>query len=212
MCLPLRAPAFLALVIGAALSSAGHAQTAPTPDLLMGCPEWRTLNPADLRAARVTVSRAVFTDVTGKPGRAYVVKDDLLLQGPAVNGRRCSYFVKGGAPTGVGGYLNTMLMRNLPTSPALSGTWAAERAQLNVTKTAAGAWTVSGNATAPTAGGSVNTGELGGPVARQGDAWRYAVDGCTLSLWPVGPWLVAQDNGACGGLNVTFGGLYTRQR
>ena len=96
----------LTLLGSAALLSPAHAQAAPDP--LMGCPDWLTLEPGDLRAARVSASRAVFTDASGQPGRTYVVKGDLLLQGPAVNGRRCSYFVRGGVPTGVGGHLNTM--------------------------------------------------------------------------------------------------------
>lgn len=208
MRLLLRSLVTLTLLSLPALNGA-HAQT--TPDPLMGCPDWMTLNPSELRAARVTVNRAVFTDASGRPGRASVAKDDLLLQGPALNGRRCSYPVKDGVPTGVGGHLNTMLAQNLPTSPALSGRWAAPRAELSLTRTAS-AWKVTGNATVPTPGGSVNTGTLDGLLSRQGDAWRYAQGGCQVNLWPVGPWLIAADSGACGGLNVTFGGLYTRRR
>lgn len=191
-----------------------HAQgsPAPAPATQLGCADWLTLEPGDLRAARVSVSRAVFTDASGKPGKASVVKGDLLLQGPAVNGRRCSYPVRGGVPTGAGGYLNTMQVQNLSASATLSGTWAAAQGTLTLTRTAAGAWQVEGTASAPTPGGSVNTGDLGGLLTRQGSAWQYAADGCELNLWAVGPWLLAADNGACGGLNVSFSGLYTRQR
>lgn len=200
----------LTLLGSAALLSPAHAQAAPDP--LMGCPDWLTLEPGDLRAARVSASRAVFTDASGQPGRTYVVKGDLLLQGPAVNGRRCSYFVRGSVPTGVGGHLNTMQVQNVPASPALSGTWKSGTGTLILTKTAAGTWRVQGDALYPTPGGSANLGEVAGPLTRRGGTWQYASDGCELHLWPVGPWLVALDNGACGGLNVTFSGLYARQR
>lgn len=195
----------LALLGSAALLSSARAQT--TPDPLRGCPDWLTLDPGELRAARVSASRAVFTDASGQPGRAYGVKGDLLLQGPAV-----SYVVRGGVPTGLGGYLNTMQVQNVPASPALSGTWKSGTGTLILTKTAAGTWRVKGDALSPTPGGSANLGEVDGTLTRRGGAWQTAADGCELSLWPVGPWLVALDNGACGGLNVTFSGLYTRQR
>lgn len=204
----------LALLGAAAPTPLAHAQgaPAPAPATPLGCADWLTLEPGNLRAARVSVSRAVFTDASGKPGKAYVVKGDLLLQGPPVNGRRCSYFVRGGVPTGAGGYLNTMQVQNLPASAALSGTWTSGSGTLTLTKTAAGAWQVQGSALYPTPGGSANLGEVDGTLTRRGGAWQVAADGCELNLWPVGPWLVAADNGACGGLNVTFSGLYARQR
>lgn len=209
--MPTIQPSVLTLaLLGTTVFSSAHAQA--TPDPLMGCPAWQTLNPGQLRAARVSASRAVFTDASGRPGRATVVKGDLLLQGPSLNGRRCSYPVRGGAPTGTGGYLNTMQVQNLPASPALSGTWTSGAGTLTLTRTAAGTWRAQGDAQAPTPGGSVNTGVLDGPVTRRDGTWQYAAEGCELSLWPVGPWLVAVDNGACGGLNVTFSGLYARQR
>lgn len=175
-----RAVLTLALLGSAALLSSARAQA--TPDPLRGCPDWLTLEPGDLRAARVSASRAVFTDASGQPGRAYVVKGDLLLQGPAVNGRRCSYFVRGGVPTGVGGYLNTMQVQNLPASPALSGTWKSGTGTLILAKTAAGTWRVKGDALYPTPGGSANLGEVDGTLTRQGGAWQTAADGCELSL------------------------------
>jgi hypothetical protein len=35
---------------------------------------------------------------------------------------------------------------------------------------------------------------------------------CVVKLHRRGPYLVVSDNGNCGGLNVSFGGIYTKAR
>lgn len=179
------------------------------------CPEsWSALNPATLRASRVTAVRAVLTDARGIPVSLGLSSGELVLQGPAVAGRRCTY-VPGDA--GRSGALHTSDTELLPIPAAPeAGTWERD-ANAGLTlkaKDASGALVLTGSAVFPTAGGSVNAAHLNGPLRRADSPrrWLYADGDCALTLWPLGPWLLVQDNQKCGGLNVTFAGLYRHVR
>ena len=37
-------------------------------------------------------------------------------------------------------------------------------------------------------------------------------DGCKVRMQRIGPWLLIEDNGSCGGAGVTFTGLYRREK
>jgi uncharacterized protein len=77
---------------------------------------------------------------------------------------------------------------------------------------------VEGNATwvGDMATGNVNTGELDGTFKREGNAIHYSSDGdegCKLTIqWVKNSLNVSDDNGRCGGLNVTFDGQYRKIR
>jgi hypothetical protein len=76
--------------------------------------------------------------------------------------------------------------------------------------------------------GSVNIGDLDGLFFRDGDTAEGAIDhprpvrrtrpqdwtdgrtDCAARMWLVGPYLFVEDNQYCGGLNVSFGGVYRR--
>lgn len=71
--------------------------------------------------------------------------------------------------------------------------------------------------------GGVNIGEFAGEARSAGAALDFAVteaglvaiargadDACKVWLRRVGPWLLADDNNMCGGANVSFRGLYSR--
>jgi len=36
--------------------------------------------------------------------------------------------------------------------------------------------------------------------------------GCRVRMQRIGPWLLVEDNGDCGGSGVTFSGLYRRKK
>ena len=59
---------------------------------------------------------------------------------------------------------------------------------------------------------NVHIGELAEATAqRDGDGLKLApYDGCAVTLRRAGPWLIVDDNMGCGGLNVTFRGVYRR--
>ena len=75
--------------------------------------------------------------------------------------------------------------------------------------------------------GGVNVGEIEVEVAIADGAAAFAIDGdgpakpfdfkrpdngdvCRLKLWRLGPYLVVVDNVSCGGMNVTFTGVYRK--
>ncbi|WP_291428900.1 hypothetical protein [Deinococcus sp.] len=204
--------ALMALISPLAAATA----TPPISPEMVGCPTaWTELNPEQLRAAQVSVPRATFSDARGVAGRFSVRAGDLLLQGRSVQGRRCSYLLPiGGLPDQVmRGFLPDTQVEALPVPADLHGTWARDaNAGLTVRQGVGGALTLNGSATHAGADGSVNMGNLNGPLRRQEGAWplAYSDGGCSVRLRPVGPWLLATDNGQCGGLNVRFDGLYQR--
>jgi hypothetical protein len=77
--------------------------------------------------------------------------------------------------------------------------------------------------------GGVNVGEIGAEVSIADGAASFAMDDdgntkpfdlklpdesdvCRVKLWRLGPYLVAQDNVHCGGMNVTFTGVYRKAK
>lgn len=116
-----------------------------------------------------------------------------------------------------------------------TGAWrSGDEQEIDIKKAAGGAITLEGNASyggddpARVASGGVNMGQIGGTLTPadgkaafstgdNGDAAPYdAHPGddtvCRVRLWRLGPYLVAADNLACGGMNVTFTGVYGREK
>ncbi len=59
--------------------------------------------------------------------------------------------------------------------------------------------------------GNVNTGTIDGMVRMQGNGARYELDGCQFAIEFLPDALIVDgDNGACGGMNVSFDGDYER--
>ena len=59
--------------------------------------------------------------------------------------------------------------------------------------------------------GNVNAGSINGMVRIEGNAARYDLDGCQFTIEFLPDALIVDgDNGACGGLNVSFDGDYER--
>jgi hypothetical protein len=73
--------------------------------------------------------------------------------------------------------------------------------------------------------GAVNTGEISATLAVDGASLAFTMGeddetlplepddesySCGMKMWRLGPYLVASDNGNCGGHNVTFSGAYRR--
>jgi hypothetical protein len=145
----------------------------------------------------------------------YVIGGDVVLASAPVNGFRCVY-----APTTGGdlaaGFLPAAELEAAgdaePLTPEfLAGRWGhLGETEIAFTRSGA-ALSVKGQATYETGvPGGVHTGELDGPVTLADGAARYAVDGCEVTARRRGPFLIVSDNNACGGMNVSFGGVYTR--
>jgi hypothetical protein len=72
--------------------------------------------------------------------------------------------------------------------------------------------------------GAVHTGTIEGEVTPTGDRLSFAIGdegtlpveqgeefGCKVWMRRLGPWLIVDDNNNCGGVKVTFRGVYTRK-
>lgn len=181
-----------------------------------------------LRAARIVAPGRVYFRDDGAggpcegpkcPGKAYVMNGDVV-----VSGRRRGPWVCVIYPNSRGGTEGWVRLDEIApvaaTAPGLdiwTGTWArGDHAELTV-KRAGARLSVTGQAlwfgSRPD---NVNTGEIDAAGTPEGDTLRardvaYPNDeGCHPSLRRLGPYLVVADDKSCGGLNVTFTGVYRR--
>ncbi|HEX4196130.1 MAG TPA: hypothetical protein VHZ26_01680 [Caulobacteraceae bacterium] len=155
--------------------------------------------------------------------RAYVVAGNELLTGRGAGPYVCAFF-----PNRVGGSAGWIERARLvpvpvPASPPLgawAGHWANGDDTIDLT-VKAGALVADGSAWWPSANpspaqfpGGPNVGDLGG-TARPSGAKVVFTDndpsGCTATLTLVGTLLVVADNRNCGGMNVSFSGVYQRK-
>ena len=145
---------------------------------------------------------------------AHVIGGDVVLASAEVNGFRCVYAA---APKGdlAAGFLPAAELEPAPdaeplTPEFLAGRWGhLGENQITFTQSG-GALTAEGKANYATADGGENSGEFSGAVTLADGAARYAGEGCEVTARRRGPFLVVQDNMGCGGMNVSFGGVYTR--
>jgi len=188
----------------------------------------------DMTLARVLHgSRAVFyhgEEIEGCPGptakcqrRAFVVAGDVVLIGE-VRGSLVEAFYTdaGGRPTH--GWLARSALTPIsppqPTSLSWIGHWKYDEADIDIS-----AGKRPGNIKAEGRAlwgmhdpdrvkrGAVNDGEFAGEATLTGDHIQFIdtdYEGCRVSMRLIGPYLVAADNLGCGGLNVSFSGIYRR--
>jgi hypothetical protein len=110
------------------------------------------------------------------------------------------------------------------------GRWSRDEADISVKAGKAGALLIKGDATYGARDpdrvkrGGVNTGTIEGEVTPARDSLSFAMGGdatlpvdkggefdCQVWMRRLGPWLIVDDNTNCGGLNVTFRGVYRRK-
>jgi hypothetical protein len=173
-------------------------------------------------------ARAYFHgDEDGCPGpsakcrqKAYVVAGDELIVSRAFGEYVCAWYQPARGRETVGWIdAGRLEVSDAEASPALSlwlGAWEFYSNSVRITRGAkAGALRVEGEAfwhgVNP---GNVHTGELGGEAAPAGNVLSLGdgEDICRATLRLVGPYLVVDDNGECGGANVTFGGVYRKKK
>jgi hypothetical protein len=146
--------------------------------------------------------------------QGYVVGGDVVFASAPVNEFRCVYV---GASTGeiLAGFLPAERLEPQgeagPVTPEfLKGTWRADEYSRIVFRQEGARALASGSATYGE-GASTNMGEFDGEVALSGARFSYREeDGCEVTGLRRGPYLVVRDNNQCGGLNVTFNGIYVR--
>ncbi|BAQ50188.1 MULTISPECIES: hypothetical protein [Methylobacterium] len=167
--------------------------------------------------------------------RAYLVTGDAVILGERRGAFLCATY-RSGKDDDVGrtGWIPAEAMAVEPAgSVAVEGwlgTWKQAEAQIRVTRgDKAGTLAVAGDATWGAGDpervrrGGIHTGGMSGTVAPVDAAASFALGetgslpvqkgadtDCKILLRRLGPWLVVNDNLACGGLNVTVGGVYRR--
>ncbi|MCP1546769.1 MULTISPECIES: hypothetical protein [Methylorubrum] len=167
--------------------------------------------------------------------RAFLVTGDPVILGERRDGYFCASYrgVKGDlARTG---WIPADAVAAEPPAPvALEnwlGTWTQAEGRIAVKRgDKPGTLSIAGDATWGMGSpeqikrGSVHLGEMSGTVAPRGDGASFAMGeketlpvekggayDCKVWLRRLGPWLVVEDNLACGGLNVSFRGVYRRE-
>lgn len=144
--------------------------------------------------------------------KAYVVAGDTVLIGSTSTDWACTAFV--GTKGTVFGWLAkrqlTLAATDLnPSLSAWAGKWRSNRNSLTILPQTNGSISVDGlalwgNGPAP------NIGEVQGAATPAGTRATVKDGACQVTLSLADDWLIASDNHECGGLNVTFSGVYRR--
>jgi hypothetical protein len=213
-----------------ALSAAAHA--APNDEEAATCRNGAfARSPARFALAQVAVPRLyLLDDSNGCPGkgeaacrqRAYVVKGDVLVLAQHRGGYACAFY-----PNKVGGsagWVAQSSVQPLPSaaearSEAWNGQWHDGDNQLQLTANGDGTVTVNGDAYWPSANpdpeqapGGPNIGAVTARGFPEGNRVEVNDEDCKVRLQLLGDLLVVADNLQCGGHNVSFSGVYRRDR
>src|SRR5688572_6225266 len=177
-------------------------------------------------AAVIGSDRAYFfsdqrEDCPGGPGcatKAYVVSGDQLVVSRSYGKFSCAWYTPKKGYSTIGwvesGKLKALSLNNAPAISAWLGQWKYGDNQVTFTENKLrGFLNVAGEASWIGRGeGNVNVGELDGRFQPIKGVLNYA-DGdgehdCKASMRLLGNFLIVSDNLKCGGLNVTFSGVY----
>lgn len=191
-----------------------------------------TRDTEDFRIGRVTGSasdRAYFhkddrddcPDGKNCRAKAYLVPGDEVVVGRVFGRMSCVWFVpRKGEPTV--GWLETGCLRfsephRSPKLSAWHGEWTYAKNGITFTDNKlAGFLNVVGDATWEGIGANVHVGEIDERVEPSGNLIMIGENdtdehACKVSMRLIGRYLVVADNLRCGGVNVTFSGIYTNQ-
>jgi hypothetical protein len=155
--------------------------------------------------------------------KSYLVTGDLVLTGKTLGAFTCIAYQSPRAKKQIwatGWLPSTALTPVAPmASPKISdwlGTWYHPGGGVEITRGDGGKLHIEGVMVVP-AGRDTNNGVFKADVLPQDDIMAFADqdgygDGCHMRMQRIGPWLLAEDNGGCGGSGVTFSGLYRRKK
>ena len=174
--------------------------------------------------------RAYFqADINGCPWNegtcqapAYLVPGDEVVLSKIRKGFACAYFPNDEG--GTAGWVSTRRLSlqfadNRPDEAAWLGAWQGSGANPSIRfYKDTGKLHVVGEAFWPGPQGThdyptIHIGEVDGAVSLAGHTGTYSDENdCRVSFTLLGDYLVASDNRRCGGVNVTFSGVYRRDR
>jgi hypothetical protein len=153
----------------------------------------------------------------GCASKSYVIAGDELIVSRNYGNWACSWYapVKG-APT-VGWIATDRLEFAAADGPAASwtGRWKYYDDSIDITRGARGALIVKGKAFWHGLGDNIHFGDLDHKATPAGNVLKLGEDereeyACKATLRRVGRYLIASDNMNCGGVNVTFTGVYRK--
>jgi len=152
--------------------------------------------------------------------KAYLIPGDEVLTSRTFGEWVCAWYQPARGPETVGWLPANMLLRAEFVDPiplaAWLGTWNFYRNEVRLKPgRRAGALSVAGDATWMGVNPeNVHVGELSGEAEPSYNVLKLGADpeDCQATLRLVGSYLVVSDNKQCGGVNVTFDGVYRRKR
>jgi hypothetical protein len=152
--------------------------------------------------------------------KAYLLAGDEVIVSRSFGDWRCAWYQPARGAETVGWLPADRLGLSGPAAgaplAAWLGAWAFYDNALRVTRgRTAGALRVEGDATwVGVNPGNVHVGEVSGEAAPAGNTLTVGggEDDCRLTLRLIGSYLLASDNRQCGGLNVSFDGVYRKSR
>lgn len=164
--------------------------------------------------------------------RNFLIPGDVVLTSERRGDLVCATFVNARAQETSGwlpaGALEVVTVVAAPLPQGWTGTWKRVEAEIRIKPALHGELNVDGTATwgghdpARVARGAVRTGDLSGkakPVEgvlllsdEPVESFEKAPESiCAARMRRLGPYLLVEDNKACGGMNVTFSGVYVRR-
>ena len=215
------------LIAAVALAALATSATAQNCDGLAQQSSFGTL---DIGRVKAGIAKVLFqADCAGVGpnsclSTAYVVPGDVVLFGKAVEESVCAAYVDAKGRTTTGLLARERLeppvpqLLNLPVE--LLGTWRRTEARIEIKRKGAdGMMSFAGDATygsfdkGRVARGAVNIGEFAfdkKPLTNAVSSPTPKDSACHVAMLALGPYLVVEDNRMCGGVNVSFTGVYRR--
>ncbi len=159
------------------------------------------------------------SDARNCSDRGLVRNNLIVITGRSLGGFVCAYFPR----TGSAGWLPASALQPIdsdlaPPLKAWTGRWRFGDNDIRLAERS-GKLAADGRAYWPSeypslkdAPGGPHSGEMSGLARPSGSSVAYEdTEGCSVRMKLVGRYLVATDNGACGGANVRFDGVYQRK-
>jgi hypothetical protein len=163
-------------------------------------------------------------------GKAYLVPGDLALTGATLGSYTCVAYQspRDKKQIWTSGWIATSALAPVERSPARklsdwTGTWTHTGGEITISPGKKGTLEIDGEHVYPGAQ-NVQTGVIGAIAKPEGDMLAFAGDGsvafdkadaggdCLVRMQRFGELLLVEDNSQCGGVMVTFTGLYRRKK
>lgn len=148
-------------------------------------------------------------------GKAYVIGGDEVIASHSYGDYVCAWYQPAKGSETVGWLRMDQLRPGYgPDSPAsFTGEWVYGESNLSIGHIGAGALSVKGNAFWKGLGDNIHIGEVDAQASPTDQLLLVKGDDeyeCSMKIRAVGDFLVVTDNKKCGGVNVTFDGVYRK--